>query len=207
MTSIRPTIFHLLVGSNLIERYYWALRTFDEREINLRRDDISSIHNAMFSQILLLTYGFMKEYDDKLKATDIETNQKILLLKNTAKPAATRIRKWNGLKDFRDNVLAHYFRNKGISIFLNGRYGTYNIPNDINELHVMVRCVFFIQVGLKSIFTKECSEYESIILSNLHNESKNKISYDDAIKEAESIEKQIFEKQQELELILKEQIK
>ncbi len=82
----------------------------------------------MGNQIIILVCSFLDEWNQHLISNKIpEYSKDINDLKNILKPVFSRINKRSGLKEYRNTILAHNFRNKGFPI-LNEDVISLNIP-------------------------------------------------------------------------------
>jgi len=63
--------------------------------------------------IILETQSFLEEYQKYFnpKNVEIEYSERVLVARKLCKPLFKQIEKWKGLKDFRDNIVAHPWRN------------------------------------------------------------------------------------------------
>ncbi|MCD4663743.1 MAG: hypothetical protein K8R68_00635 [Bacteroidales bacterium] len=133
---------HILRFLNtLIGKYLKALKT----DVKDHVDSNSLIYFGVKSQILILACSYIDEWDNFLasKKND-KMDQRLIELKKQAKPAIDRIREWTGLKEFRNTVLAHNFRNKKLnfeSVFTNDYTDYLKIPDHITEIYLLSKCL------------------------------------------------------------------
>jgi len=119
--------------NNIIKKYIEAL----EKEVKDNVGENSCIYIGMKSQILILANSFIEEWDKHLIDKSEKSHKALLInLKQKAAPAIRRIRKWDGLREIRNSVLVHNFRNKRInyeSVFISDHIDKLIIPDHISE--------------------------------------------------------------------------
>lgn len=114
---------------------------FDEKHTSFRDLVNDTIHEALVYQILLKSCAFLDEWNKifGVHTEDID-KEKILRVKQIAKPAFKCISQWKNLRDFRNEAIAHNHRNKeGRNIYLN--YLPYNSPQTNAEIYLLVFCL------------------------------------------------------------------
>lgn len=133
MDKIIESLHIITIIDLTIQNYIKALAEVQENHF---------IFLGIKSQILLLANSYIDEWDKYLipKSDNEEFNQQIKISKKHALPAIRRIKKWNGIKYFRNSVLAHNFRDKKEnykSVFLSDKFDKLNIPEHISELFLL----------------------------------------------------------------------
>lgn len=107
----------------------------DKRELYIDEAIIESV----WFQIILKACSFIDEWDNFLGIrTELEAKYKIQLIKRVVKPARKAIEKWTGLKSFRNEIIAHNFRDtKGnFRLML---INEYNCPKTTEELSYLIK--------------------------------------------------------------------
>ncbi|MBK5015817.1 hypothetical protein [Pantoea sp. S62] len=118
LTPIQESVFVLSALKNTFEP---ALKTF-KRYIN--DDDVKFL---LQSKMLIDLYSFQEEWA-RLNAL-CATHPELVLTRQICEPALTRLHKWSGIRDFRNKVLAHGFREE---LKVNGG-GKINAPADLKK--------------------------------------------------------------------------
>ena len=89
---------------------------------------------SMTNQILIFICSCLDEWNNHFNSSNIpEYSVEIEKFRKITKPVFKRINKWSGLKDYRNMVLAHNFRNKGQSI-LKDEVSSLKIPLSATEI-------------------------------------------------------------------------
>ncbi|MVM37253.1 hypothetical protein GO730_05760 [Spirosoma sp. HMF3257] len=99
---------------------------------------------SMVNQILIMICSFIDEWNDHFTPSNIpEFKDEIIRFKTVMKPVFKRINRWSNLKDYRNTVLAHNFRNKGESILREEvkAMKTPLRPDEIFEITVLLNIV------------------------------------------------------------------
>lgn len=133
-----------------IQKYLEALSNVEQEKY---------IYHGIRGQILILANSFIDEWDKYLvpRSTNDEFNKMLINAKKLSKPAVKRIREWKGIKDFRNSVLAHNFRDKKNnyeSVFLTDKFDKIEIPGHISELILLSKCI-------KIARTKVCEPFKT----------------------------------------------
>lgn len=111
---------------------------FDIENNNFHDMVNDTIHEALIYQILLKTSSFMDEWSNIFGVrTESDDQNKIITVKKIAKPAIKHINSWRGLREYRNQFIAHNFRNnEGQNVFLNKIQ--YHVPNSNGEIYLLV---------------------------------------------------------------------
>lgn len=98
----------------------------------------SAIIDSLWYQIIIDACAFLDEWNTILGVkTEKEYKEKVLSVKKTAASATRAISRWKDLKKFRNEVIAHNFRNKAGS-FTIPNMADYNCPQTYIELKYLV---------------------------------------------------------------------
>ena len=96
------------------------------------------------SLIIIYTLSFLTEWENFLvPQSENDYKRTVIKYKKIAKPAIDRIKKWTGIKSFRNTVLAHNFRNQNNNdepVFLSESTDNLVIPDHISELYLLMMC-------------------------------------------------------------------
>jgi hypothetical protein len=150
--SIRPknlelSLFTLWSLFILIDQHYKALVRFRkvlDQDYDLKKEneiDLETIYEALVYQILLKSCSFIEEWDKIFGVTtEKEYEKDVRKIKSIAKPARKFIDSWKGLREFRNQAIAHNHRdNKGNNIYFIKK--TFHMPNGLGELALLIYCI------------------------------------------------------------------
>lgn len=97
-----------------------------------------AVIESLWFQIILHSCSFLDEWDNILGVnTEKHYSKKILKVKRVTAPASKAIKKWKDLKKFRNEVVAHSFRDKEGSVTIY-TMSHYNCPQNEEELYYLV---------------------------------------------------------------------
>jgi hypothetical protein len=103
--------------------------------------------------LILSCCSFLDEFDHELSPSKFsEYSEKISRLKKTVKPAILKIKSWKGLKNLRNNIIAHNLRINGLSIFESTDVINYNVPSTDDEYVLLADLIFLIAENIEPIF-------------------------------------------------------
>ena len=153
-TFISIKILGLL--SNLIGGQFETLTKVETKD-RMTREML--LFNAK-SLMILYTDSFIEEWDNHLVQNASQQNKEILIIyKKIAQPAIDRIKKWSGIKSFRNKILAHNFRDKkGKPIFPFINLKEVIIPDHISELYLLKMCIKAATDVISKPFKNELSQ-------------------------------------------------
>ncbi len=124
----------------------------------------ATIMDAMRFQFLIEVCSFLDEWD---KFTGVRTNSefdsKIKIIKQGVKSARKGIRYFSDLKNFRNEVLAHNYRDSKKEYSLN-KIASYNVPNSISEMALVLYSVKRMLDILITNFPEEYAHAHQILL-------------------------------------------
>lgn len=115
----------------------------------------AAIIESLWFQIILHSCSFLEEWD---KVLGIQNEKRyadeILEVKKIVSPAGRAVKKWKDLKRFRNEVIAHSFRNKkgDISLYTMSHY---NCPQNEQELYYLVCLLNRMTMVLADRFSKK----------------------------------------------------
>jgi hypothetical protein len=122
-----------------------------------RHDKNSKIYALVNSQLLIYANSFMEEWEN----LDIQCKDDIRVMKvrKIASPLMRKIRQWNDLNAFRNNFLAHCFRDsKGNNVLLKKYDKELNIPTGFGDFILLGGCIFCTKEILLHEFAVEYNE-------------------------------------------------
>ncbi|RYD57572.1 MAG: hypothetical protein EOP56_07265 [Sphingobacteriales bacterium] len=170
------TLWSLFV---LADQHFVALLRYSkilEEEYELNNDDeisLSTIREALVYQVFLKTCSFIDEWDQILGArTEAKYKETVMTVKRIVKHHRKVLNSWKGLREFRNNAIAHNHRDKkGQNIYYSN--ASYHTPHTIPELALMIYCMEKMAKTLGALFPKE---YFSIISATKENLDSRVIS-------------------------------
>lgn len=183
------SIHHLLTISNQILASFESIKDLNDAstdtELNKR------IFFDVYSLTIIQTCSFIEEYDGFFKSENEIIKQKLRDFKSIFKPAMTRIRNWKDLFNFRNQYLAHNYRDrKKVSIAFKS-IDSFDVPNTFPEYFILVGCIRFINEGIRKNFRYEHLPNQ---IAPSSKETKN-VEVIDPIKELELIRNEISKNQ------------
>jgi hypothetical protein len=153
----------------------------------------TTIIDALRFQFILQVCSFLDEWD---KFTGIKTSsefdEKIRVIKRVVKPAKQAINKFPDLKRFRNEIIAHNYRDKNNEFTFN-RINTYHIPNSNGEMYLILYCLKRMLDVLYANFPEESSTAHQLLLEEFKKKPVvNKVLEEDEInKKIEELEQEI----------------
>jgi hypothetical protein len=114
--------------------------------------------NVLSNYIKLELLSMFEEYNNFFIARLLpEYEQRIKEVREICKPIIKRINSWKGLTDFRNNIIAHTWRNKSGHMVLPDRQ-EYGVPTNLVEIKILVDlCSYFWSI-VSAEFQKEVAE-------------------------------------------------
>ena len=172
----REALFHLYKYAGITVS---ATASLEKAITVLDKDIIDPLYFITFSQVMLILDNYLVEYDSFLQSSDSVIGERIRKFKVIVQPAISTLRRWDGLHSFRNHVLAHSFRLKSDgnkSVFRDGDYYLYDIPQTAHELSIIISCVRMITSIMEKLFGDELME---IIRENENTKRRlrEKVSY------------------------------
>lgn len=198
MTEISISVYHILHFAQIIDRSFQSLERLLEIGVfeDGKNEDLRHIVQInAFNQILLSTISLIDEYSGHFKSSKADTideRGKVEQTRELLKPVFKKINKWKGLRDFRNNVLAHNLRNRksgNKSILTVEGISGYDIPERVRDVGFLIQCVDLIRQVISKVFKEE---YEIAIeeINQVNESTKNKVSLSQRDYEKEYIELQ-----------------
>ncbi|NGP89190.1 hypothetical protein [Fodinibius halophilus] len=144
--------------------YYTAF--IEENEVIIKGRDIpsrephmdSAVLDSLWFQIILDSCSFLDEWDSILGVkTEKKFRNRILKVKKTAAVASRAVRSWKDLRDFRNEVIAHNFRDKTYN-FTFDRMAHYDCPQSHDELWYLVNFIDRMANVLANEFPKKSAD-------------------------------------------------
>jgi hypothetical protein len=164
MTDINISVYHILHFAHIIDRSFQSLEKLLEIGVfdNGKNEEIRHmVQINAFNQILLCTTSLMDEYNDHFKSSNAKTNNekdKVEQTRELLKPVFKSINKWKGLREFRNNILAHNLRNRKLennSVFITKGISGYDIPERVRDFDFLIKCIDLIRQVVYKVFKEE----------------------------------------------------
>lgn len=142
MKKIHETLF-ILHKCHLNIRTVWSAIS----EHQSKRSAVIAKHHYTINlshYIILETQSFLEEYKKYFNSKHVETefSERVLVARKMCKPLLKQIAKWKGLKDFRDNIVAHPRRNDNAVVVPLNRI--FDIPRTWIEFQFLKDLVHYI---------------------------------------------------------------
>jgi hypothetical protein len=128
----------------------WKLIEVSEGQLNSNSD-----YSLLFTyHINLEAVNFLDEYNgDFVTKTESEYLARVKETRKITAPILKRINKWKDLQKFRNNIIAHPWRDKGRFVVPNSGY--YNIPRNWFEIAVFVNLLKYVWSMIRIEFLLE----------------------------------------------------
>lgn len=147
LTELEASMFTLWSLYILIDQHFKAIvhyRSILDNDNELASDTevyIDTIYEALVHQILLKTCSFIEEWDKVFgPLTEPVFKEKVTEIKQIAKPARKFLNTWKGLKEYRNQAIAHNHRDKeGNNIYVSRK--AFHTPVGIGEMALMIFCI------------------------------------------------------------------
>ncbi len=124
----------------------------------------NTIYDALASQIILKSVAFIDEWNGYFGVkTEKKDYEKIMQVKQLAKPAYACLMEWKELYDYRNQALAHNHRDKNKrNIYLTGKKFK-NAPQTEDEILLLSFCIYKIAEIISKFFQEEIVKVIQII--------------------------------------------
>ena len=114
--------------------------------------------NILSNYIKLEYLSMLEEYNKYFLPNRIpEYGQRVIDIRRIVKPIFGRINKWQGLSKFRNNIIAHTWRDESGNMVLPDRH-KYGVPQNLVEIKILVDLSGYIWALIKAEFTMEVAE-------------------------------------------------
>ena len=169
------SVYHIVYYGNLIDGIWKTFRSIAE---NISDEDALNVRLSVQWHVLIIANSLMDELNNylfKYNLADANEENKILRFKHIIEPILVEMNSWHDLRNFRNRVLAHNFRNKELnfkSVLLNGELHQYVIPNQIHELIAIFKYLSSISKIASQLFVDEYNEATRIVESLEINEKE-----------------------------------
>jgi hypothetical protein len=120
---------------------------------------------TLYNTILLDVCSYMDEYNKHFAAkAELQFKERIVELKRIAKPAVKKINKWSGLKEYRNQMIAHNFRVNEDTFSFN-KLGQYNAPRTYADIALLRKYLMMVQTIIEAELQSELPNVNPYIQS------------------------------------------
>lgn len=121
-----------------------------------------AVSAALISYTLIICKSFFDEYNEEfIPNKHPHYSDRIIRLKKITKPIMNRVKKWKDFTDYRNAILAHNLRIKGVSIFDDeSDKRRYEIPFSDSEYLLLVNLVIMLTQIVRSEFPELYSKLD-----------------------------------------------
>jgi|AntRauTorckE6833_2_1112554.scaffolds.fasta_scaffold00241_7 hypothetical protein len=161
--------------------YYSRFVQGDKLELNKNKEKLPkcddyidhAITESLWFQVILHSCSFLEEWDTVLGVkTEERYSKKVLEVKRIVAPAGRAIKKWKDLRKFRNEVIAHSFREKNgdVSLYTMSHY---NCPQNQEELFYLVCFLNRMTMVLIDQFPEMIKAFHDNFIPLIQNASRN----------------------------------
>ncbi|SRR6266536_240428 len=137
-------LFELMIDSGYRER----------KADEWNRKDLAH-YITLYNTILLDVCSYIDEYNKHfLTKAEPQFKERILSVKKIAKPALKKVNEWTGLKEYRNQMIAHNFRVNEDAFSFN-RLGQYNAPRTYSDIALLRKYLMMVQTIIEAEFQSE----------------------------------------------------
>jgi len=127
-------------------------------KIDRSKKEFSRYDLTMTNVIIMESVSFIDEFEQNfLFRCEEELKQKVVLARKLCNPILKKIKKWSDMKDFRNKVIAHPWRDKNRN-FVVPDHNIYKVPSNWFEHVVLVNLMLYMYQTISSVFPKEIEE-------------------------------------------------
>ncbi len=162
-----------------------------------RHDKNSKVHALINGQLVIYANSFIEEWENL--GNQCKDDVRVLKIRKIASPFTRKIRQWTDLNAFRNNFLAHSFRDSQGNNMLVKKHEELNIPTGYGDFILLGGCIFCIKQIVLKEFAVEYNEMlpylktiePPIARKSMEDEDKAKIELDKLIDQCELIRAQV----------------
>lgn len=183
MENVLTTLFHLVTKIKWISDT--SIAAIQNKDLldniiyadgHYKQNPYSKSVSCICQNLLIIhSCSFMDEFDKQLTPSKHpDYADRIIKVKKNLKPAICRIRKWDGLKNNRNHLIAHGYRVNGISIFELKEQIKYVIPTTNAEYRLLADLLFLIAQTISKHFPEliQKMDFNKTLLDNIAFESE-----------------------------------
>jgi hypothetical protein len=118
---------------------------------------------TMYNTILLDVCSYIDEYNKHFSSkSELQFKDRILSVKRIARPAFKKINEWSGLKEYRNQMIAHNFR-VNEDIFSFNKLGQYKAPRTYADIAMLRKYLMMVQTIIEAEFQNELANVNPYI--------------------------------------------
>lgn len=125
-----------------------------------------SIVPTIAEMLMITALSWLDEYEQQVTHKKFpELEDKISRLKDVCKPIIRRIKKWSGIREYRNKIIAHNLKSSpgGISIFNESISSIeLKVPMELSELILLIELIEYANSVFFNIFQKEVMENSDV---------------------------------------------
>jgi len=146
--------------------------------IDRSKKEFSRNELTMTNVILMESVSFLDEYEQNfLFRCEDELKHKVILARKLCQPILNRIKRWSDMKDFRNQVIAHPWRDKNKN-FVVPDHNIYKVPSNWFEHVILVNLMLYMYQTINSVFPEEM-ERMFLYMEKLIPPNKKKFNYEE----------------------------
>lgn len=164
--------------------------------ISHKQGNLVSAMIASIGELVMITsLSWLEEYEEQITPINLpEYQDKVSKYKYICKPVVKRIKKWSGLREYRNVVLAHNLKISGVSVFSpNFKPIELKLPGDETEMILLISLIEFACNLFIQIFHDE-NEIKIVYLFDKLKRITERIDFNDDFSD---IQKSVLEKKKE----------
>lgn len=151
-TKLYESLFILHKCNSVINRFWQIIEGSQDRI-----KEIEDFAILFTYYIKMESVSFLDEFNNGFyKSTEIQYSERISQIRKITAPVIKRIKKWKDLEKFRNNIIAHPWRQNGKFVIPSNRH--YNIPRNWFEVGVLVNLMNYTWQLIRAEFEKEFGE-------------------------------------------------
>lgn len=158
------SVYHLHFYGNILNNIDYTSGDFSSM---LTETQLKKLSFSIQWNILIITRSIIDELNKYLfnyNTDDLNLKKSIKAVKKIITPALNEINEWCGIKDFRNNVLAHNGRDYyGESVLLSSKFEKYNVPENHLDFLILSQLIKIITEKVAEIFSEELKEATKIL--------------------------------------------
>jgi len=188
-------IYHLSKIGNMIMESHEVLKKLaaDGGYLKNNEEDSDLIGYIFQSNMVLWSVSFMDEWNKYFNDGRIP-GFRVNELKACLKPVTKELAKWREMNKFRNEVIAHNFRQNGQSIFLKENRLKYAAPADYFEVAHLIALIKFLTVTIESYYAAQLEHFKA---ENITEEKPHRPENKYSPEHYSSLQKQVMEKLKE----------
>ena len=155
------SIYHLIHYQRILRNLEFSLDAANQKLPQIEREFVRySIQSNVLINVCCVQ-DEMSKYLFRYKENQFGEQENIKSFKWISAPIRKALEKWSGIRDFRNNVLAHNLRsnkNSFRSVLLDHSLDDYNVPNSQLDLKILFKLLDSLLKPIEEIFQNEYDE-------------------------------------------------